>query len=194
MAEGPSIVTGHAEHMRRMPTPAAPADPLTVVVCGASGDLTLRKLMPALCALRGRGLLPEQLALVGVARRDWSTASFRARTAEGIKQFGNAAAHAADVDAFLAQVHYYQADLTAAADYQALPEAHAKVPFKNGKRPSEEALDKIRDEAEAELHGSGRIVLRPSGTEPIVRIMVQHDHARTAEELTKQVAAKVEAL
>ncbi len=81
-----------------------------------------------------------------------------------------------------------------AADYQALPESHAKVPFKNGQRPSEDALDKIREEAEVELHGSGRIVLRPSGTEPIVRIMVQHDHARTAEELTKQVAEKVEAL
>ena len=48
---------------------APPPDPCVVVIFGASGDLTRRKLIPALYALAHEGLLPEQFAVVGVARR-----------------------------------------------------------------------------------------------------------------------------
>src|SRR6267142_3783515 len=47
-------------------------DPCIFVVFGASGDLTKRKLVPALFHLRQAGLLPEEFAIVGVARRDLS--------------------------------------------------------------------------------------------------------------------------
>ncbi|HET7514287.1 MAG TPA: glucose-6-phosphate dehydrogenase, partial [Gaiella sp.] len=43
-------------------------DPCALVVFGASGDLTKRKLLPALYSLAVRGLLPERFAVVGVAR------------------------------------------------------------------------------------------------------------------------------
>ena len=48
------------------------ADPCIVVVFGASGDLTKRKLLPALFHLKQAGLLREESAVVGVARRDLS--------------------------------------------------------------------------------------------------------------------------
>ena len=48
--------------LRRRPEPCA------VVIFGASGDLTKRKLIPALYALAYRKLLPEEFAIVGVAR------------------------------------------------------------------------------------------------------------------------------
>ena len=51
-------------------------------------------------------------------------------------------------------------------------------------------MEEIRDE----LEGKGRVVIRPSGTEPIVRIMVQHQDARTAQTLTKQLADRVAAM
>ena len=47
-------------------------EPCVVVIFGASGDLTKRKLLPALYHLEQAGLLPEDFAVVGVARRDLS--------------------------------------------------------------------------------------------------------------------------
>ena len=45
-------------------------EPSVVVIFGASGDLTKRKLLPALFHLEQAGLLPEHFRMVGVARRD----------------------------------------------------------------------------------------------------------------------------
>ncbi|MFP4172750.1 MAG: phosphoglucosamine mutase [Candidatus Hydrogenedentota bacterium] len=78
--------------------------------------------------------------------------------------------------------------------YQALPEAHRTVPLNGKAKPSKEVLDQISERAKEELDGKGRIVLRPSGTEPIVRVMVQHDDRRVAEELTERIANEIAAL
>ncbi len=83
---------------------------------------------------------------------------------------------------------------TLASVYQEMPEAHAKVALNGKPRPAQDALDKIVDKAEATLDGKGRIVIRPSGTEPIVRVMVQHIDQRAAEILTKELAKKVKQL
>lgn len=83
---------------------------------------------------------------------------------------------------------------TLAAVYQPLPEAHETVPLNGKPRPSQEALDKLRAESELELNGHGHIVVRPSGTEPIVRVMVQHESQRSAESLARQIADRVSTL
>ena len=49
--------------------PERTPDPCIVVIFGASGDLTKRKLLPALYHLEQAGLLPKDFAVVGVARR-----------------------------------------------------------------------------------------------------------------------------
>ncbi|MFN2374945.1 MAG: hypothetical protein ABR538_00285, partial [Candidatus Binatia bacterium] len=53
------------------------AGPCTLVLFGASGDLTKRKLIPALYNLVREGLLPDEFAVVGFARRDTTTQDFR---------------------------------------------------------------------------------------------------------------------
>jgi glucose-6-phosphate 1-dehydrogenase len=53
--------------------------PLSIIIFGASGDLTARKLVPALFHLDMAGLLPEDAAVVGVARSDFSSDAFRAK-------------------------------------------------------------------------------------------------------------------
>ena len=63
-------------------------DPCALVICGASGDLTQRKLIPALYSLAFRRLLPERFAVVGVARTRETTESFRARMKEAVQEFG----------------------------------------------------------------------------------------------------------
>jgi glucose-6-phosphate 1-dehydrogenase len=59
-------------------------DPATVVILGASGDLTRRKLIPALHSLGCEGLLPDSIRVVGVARTDLSDQAFRSQVYQGV--------------------------------------------------------------------------------------------------------------
>src|SRR3954449_7538447 len=63
-------------------------DPCVLVIFGASGDLTRRKLFPALWAPAVRDMLPEQFAILGVARTEGTDAEFRERMKEAVRQFG----------------------------------------------------------------------------------------------------------
>jgi len=65
------------------------ADPCVVVIFGALGDLTKRKLLPSLCNLANYGTLPKEFAIVGVARRELSEAQFREQMRKEIEQFGS---------------------------------------------------------------------------------------------------------
>ena len=68
-----------------------PAEPQAVVIFGASGDLTRRKLLPAFFHLFKEGLLPRGFAIVGYARTEMSDAEFRKRAKEGAAEFGRCA-------------------------------------------------------------------------------------------------------
>jgi glucose-6-phosphate 1-dehydrogenase len=61
-------------------------DPCILVIFGASGDLTTKKLMPALYALAFRHLLPEKFAIVGAARTQESDDEFRERMKEAVQE------------------------------------------------------------------------------------------------------------
>ena len=58
---------------KRMPRIAGPCG---VVIFGVTGDLSRKKLMPAIYDLANRGLLPPSFALIGFARRDWADQDF----------------------------------------------------------------------------------------------------------------------
>src|SRR6187431_1812176 len=53
--------------------------PLSIVIFGATGDLTARKIFPALSNLAKEGCLPKEFSVVGVGRRDYSREDFRGR-------------------------------------------------------------------------------------------------------------------
>ena len=61
-------------------------DPCILVIFGASGDLTSRKLMPALYSLAYRRLLPEKFAVVGAARSDEGDDEFRERMKQAVQE------------------------------------------------------------------------------------------------------------
>ena len=63
-------------------------EPCALVIFGASGDLTRRKLFPAIYSLAARNLLPEEFAIVGVARTEETDAGFRSRMKEAVDEFG----------------------------------------------------------------------------------------------------------
>ncbi|MBI5080712.1 MAG: glucose-6-phosphate dehydrogenase, partial [Chloroflexi bacterium] len=71
------------EGLRMQRTP----QPNTVVIFGASGDLTKRKLVPAFYNLELERLLPTGFAVLGVARRDTSAIEFRKQMLDGINSF-----------------------------------------------------------------------------------------------------------
>src|SRR5207253_4093131 len=63
-------------------------DPCVVTIFGASGDLTKKKLLPALYALAFRRLLPEKFAVVGVARTEETDEEFKTRMKAAVQEFG----------------------------------------------------------------------------------------------------------
>jgi glucose-6-phosphate 1-dehydrogenase len=65
----------------------ARANPCALVIFGASGDLTKRKLLPALYNLAVQNLLPEEFAVVGIARRPMSREEFRRKIEQDIAGF-----------------------------------------------------------------------------------------------------------
>ncbi|WP_309102660.1 glucose-6-phosphate dehydrogenase [Microbacterium sp.] len=62
------------------------AGPSALVIFGVTGDLSRKKLMPAVYDLANRGLLPPGFALVGFARRDWKDQDFAQVVYEAVKQ------------------------------------------------------------------------------------------------------------
>jgi phosphoglucosamine mutase len=54
-----------------------------------------------------------------------------------------------------------------------------------------EAVERAVSEAESRLGGEGRILLRPSGTEPVVRVMVEHEDAAVCRRVCEEVARVV---
>ncbi|MBI3106934.1 MAG: glucose-6-phosphate dehydrogenase [Candidatus Rokubacteria bacterium] len=97
-----------------------PAGPCAIVIFGAAGDLTKRKLLPALYNLKVNGLLPQELAIVGVTRKEKSHEQFRAEQSQDMRDF---ATQAVDESLWgeLRQGLYYQAgEFTDPATYPKL--------------------------------------------------------------------------
>ncbi|MEY2848121.1 MAG: hypothetical protein RI885_786 [Actinomycetota bacterium] len=63
------------------------AGPSGLIIFGVTGDLSRKKLMPAVYDLANRGLLPPGFALVGFARRDWDTQDFEKVVYDAVKQY-----------------------------------------------------------------------------------------------------------
>jgi glucose-6-phosphate 1-dehydrogenase len=90
-------------------------DPCTLVIFGASGDLTARKLMPALFNLHRHGALPQPFAVVGCARTDFTSEAFRDLMHEKVQAAGPVAPDSwAD---FARNLHYLAIDYTSLASY-----------------------------------------------------------------------------
>jgi glucose-6-phosphate 1-dehydrogenase len=94
------------------------AEPCTMVICGATGDLTERKLAPALYNTLLGGFLPPEFTVVGFARRDLSDDDFRAHLLAGINKFSrNRPAKPAIWESFTRGIEYHRGDLDDPAAY-----------------------------------------------------------------------------
>src|SRR5438128_2801283 len=83
-----------------------PVHPTTLVIFGATGDLSKRKLLPAIYNLAHEGALPERFNLIGCARSGWSDDEFRDVARDAIKNFSRRTPDETVLDALLAQARY----------------------------------------------------------------------------------------
>jgi len=94
----------------------------TIVIFGASGDLTWRKLIPALYNNFKKERLSECANIVGFARRPYTDETFRVYLREGVAQFSAETFDAAVWDKFAARLHYFQGNLEHGDDFPPLNE------------------------------------------------------------------------
>ena len=85
-------------------------DPFALVIFGASGDLTHKKLMPALYALMMRRLLPARFAIIGVARTEGDDDTFRADMQAAVQKYGRDEFRQDIWDELAASLHYVSTD------------------------------------------------------------------------------------
>jgi glucose-6-phosphate 1-dehydrogenase len=97
-------------------------EPCAVVVFGATGDLTARKLMPALYNLSRERLLPSGFSVVGFARRDWSDEQFRAAMKEAVAKYSREPIQEDIWDSFAHELHYVRSNFDDIDGYRRLGE------------------------------------------------------------------------
>jgi glucose-6-phosphate 1-dehydrogenase len=150
-------------------------EPCSVVIFGASGDLTARKLIPALYHLFKEKQMPAAFRVIGFARREKSDASFREELRAALDQFSRTKpVDAAVWEQFAANVHYCQGEFGDVAAYKKLEQQLASfgneqlrknLLFYLATSPSQFA------EVVEHLHGAG--LLRKDGIPGWQRIVVE---------------------
>ena len=104
-----------------------PGDPCTIVIFGASGDLTKRKLLPALYNLKALKLLPENFAVIGVAVSDSNDELFRTQITSDIQQFATCPVDQAEWADFSSRSYYISGDFNSPDTFQHLGAKIAEV-------------------------------------------------------------------
>ena len=109
------------------------AEPCVVVIFGASGDLTKRKLIPALYRLVQERLLPAEFAIVGLSRSEMSHDDFRQKMKTAIAEFSEDKRVDEDVwNSFARGLFYLPSNIDNADDYKKLGELLAQIDTERG--------------------------------------------------------------
>ena len=104
-----------------------PADPCIMVIFGASGDLTRRKLIPALYNLAKAQLLSREFAVIGVSHSDLSTEDFRKKVAEDMDKFATGEVDPDLREWFVRRMHYLSGEFGDKNVYPKLKDLLEKV-------------------------------------------------------------------
>ncbi len=106
-----------------------PVDPFDCIVFGATGDLTLRKLLPALYNRLRDGQIPDAARIIGAARSEFDDASFRAQARDAIgKHVAKADLDKSLAEKFTGLVHYARGDAAKPGGLAALAELLNQAP------------------------------------------------------------------
>lgn len=89
----------------------------SIIIFGATGDLTHRKLIPALYSLYRKKRLPQKLNIIAFARRPYTDESFREELYEGLDNLTEQEVENTSWNEFAAKIHYFQGNLDDPAAY-----------------------------------------------------------------------------
>ena len=103
------------------------ASPCVMVIYGASGDLTKRKLLPALANLAQEGLLSRQFAIIGFSFDQMTTDAFREKLSAEMKEFAPESLNDELWKWFLERIYYVHGDFNDSSAYQRLKDQVAAV-------------------------------------------------------------------
>ena len=109
-------------------------EPQILIIFGASGDLTQRKLVPALYQMKLERRLPSELTIVGVARREWSHDYFREQMKIGVEEFGGGLQSEELWNDFAKGIFYCPGNIDKPEDYQKLKELLNQLDEERGTR------------------------------------------------------------
>ncbi|MCI0388122.1 MAG: glucose-6-phosphate dehydrogenase [Acidobacteria bacterium] len=98
------------------------ADPCVMVIFGATGDLTKRKLFPALYNLAKSDLLAREFAVVCMSRSEMTTEAYREQITQDIKKFATTEVELNLWEWFLKRIYYISGDVKNVNSYQRLKE------------------------------------------------------------------------
>jgi glucose-6-phosphate 1-dehydrogenase len=104
-----------------------PTQPTTIVIFGASGDLTRRKLIPALFHLDRQEQLPADCQVVGLATSDLGTDGFRRRMREGMETFSREPFSEEAWEAFAERLHYVSGSFAETAVFAQLKQTLSQL-------------------------------------------------------------------
>ena len=108
--------------------------PCSVVIFGATGDLTHRKLVPALYNLAADGELPPAVAVIGFARREKSDDEFRRELEESTRKFSRQSVRDEIWKAFAQSIFYHRSDFGDESGYKTLATKLDKIDKERGTR------------------------------------------------------------
>jgi len=151
----------------------APSDPCTLVIIGASGDLTSRKLIPALYNLFRKGGLPERFQIVGCARTVMTDDEFRTRMGEFILEEGTDTSR---WEAFQEKLHYRLVEYDSSDSYRELSTWLRELDSASqtgGNRIFYLALPMFLYGTTAELLGSSGLAVQNEGGNGWTRIVIE---------------------
>src|SRR6516164_251197 len=111
-----------------------PGDPCVMVIFGASGDLTKRKLIPALYNLAKDNLLSREFALVGFARPEMTTDQFRQKCSDEIQEFATGQVDPDVWHWFVRRLYYISGDFADPAAFENLKKVLAEADKEHGTR------------------------------------------------------------
>jgi glucose-6-phosphate 1-dehydrogenase len=109
-----------------------PAEPQAVVIFGASGDLTKRKLLPAFYHLFVEGLLPEGFVVIGYARSEMTDEEFRERARQSVEQFARCKAEGEVWEEFRKRISYVAGEFESEMAMEHLRERLESADAKHG--------------------------------------------------------------
>src|SRR5262249_47425812 len=161
----------------------SPSPPCQFVIFGGRGDLTRRKLLPALFNLARQGFLNERFAILGLGSKPLTDEAFRDRFADAVKEFCSGQADAAFLERLRAATYYRRGPFNEGRDLESL------------RAPLDEMTAKHRTQGNTLFYlatppqsfgpvalGLGRAgLVHPAGGEPWTRTIVEKPFGRDLE-------------